>query len=69
MNRIILFKKFAGFGAKLGLGKSQKFVNLYEEMLSKIGSGIHLEYVDIDDQKLFLDKIEIYVRTQYIIKT
>jgi FkbM family methyltransferase len=56
MNRIMLFKKFAGYGAKLGLGKSQKFVNLYEELLSKIGSDIHLEYVEIDGQKLFLDK-------------
>ena len=52
----MLFKKFAGYGAKLGLGKSQKFVNLYEELLSKIGSDIHLEYVEIDGQKLFLDK-------------
>jgi len=30
--------------------------NLYEEMLSKIGSGICLDYVEIDGQKLLLDK-------------
>ncbi len=52
----MFFKKIARIGAKLGLGKSQNFVDLYEEMLSKIGSGIRAEYVEIEGQKLFLDK-------------
>ena len=52
----MFFKKIAKYIAKLGLGRSQKIVNLYEEMLSKIGNGIRSEYVEIDGQKLFLDK-------------
>ena len=52
----MFFKKIAKYGAKVGLGKSQKFVNLYEEMLSKIGKGIRSEYVEIEGQRLFLDK-------------
>ena len=31
-------------------------VNLYEETFSKINSGVRLEYIEIDGQKLFLDK-------------
>jgi len=42
--------------SKLGLGRSQKMVNLYEEIFSKINSGVRSEYVEIDGQKLFLDK-------------
>jgi FkbM family methyltransferase len=56
LNRVLFFKKIATYGAKVGLGKSQKFVNLYEEMLSKIGMGIRSEFVKIGEQKLFLDK-------------
>ena len=52
----MFFKKIAGFCGKLGLGKSQKLENLYEEMLSKIGMGIRSEFVKIGEQKLFLDK-------------
>ncbi len=52
----MFFKKIATYIAKLGLGRSQKIVNLYEEMLSKIGSGIRSEFVIIEGQKIFLDK-------------
>jgi FkbM family methyltransferase len=52
----MFFKKIATYVAKLGLGRSQKIVNLYEEILSKIGNGIRTEYVEMDGQKLFLDK-------------
>jgi len=31
-------------------------VNLYEEIFSKINSGVRSEYIEIDGQKLFLDK-------------
>ena len=31
-------------------------VNLYEEAFSKINSGVRSEYIEIDGQKLFLDK-------------
>ena len=56
MNRVMIFKLIAKYIAKLGLGKSQKVVNLYEEILSKIGSGIRSDFIIMDDQKLFLDK-------------
>jgi FkbM family methyltransferase len=56
MNRVLLFKKISKYCAKLGLGRSQKIVNLYEETFSKISSGVRLEYIKIDGQKLYLDK-------------
>ena len=56
MNRVIFFKKIGKYCAKLGLGRSQKIVNIYEEMMSKIGSSIRTEYVEIEGQKIFLDK-------------
>jgi len=56
MNRVLFFKKISKYCAKLGLGRSQKIVNLYEETFSKISSGVRLEYIKIDGQKLYLDK-------------
>lgn len=56
MNRVLFLKKIAGYWVKLGLGRSQKMIYIYEEMQSKIGSGIRAEFVEIDGQKLFLDK-------------
>jgi FkbM family methyltransferase len=56
MNRVMIFKLIAKYIAKLGLGKSQKVVNLYEEIFSKIGNGIRSDFVIMDGQKLFLDK-------------
>ena len=56
MNRIMFFKKIAKYGAKLGLGKSQKMNNLYEDTLSKISSDSRLEHIEINDHKIFLDK-------------
>lgn len=52
----MFFKKIAKYIAKLGLGRSQRIANLYEEMLSKIGEGVRSEFVMMDGQKLFLDK-------------
>ena len=56
MNRVLFFKKIAGYWVKLGLGRTQKMIYVYEEMMSKIGSGIREEFVEINGQKLFLDK-------------
>ena len=56
MNRVMMFKLIAKYVAKLGLGRSQKVVNLYESMYSMIGRGIRSEYVEMDGQKVFLDK-------------
>ena len=56
MNRVMIFKLIAKYIAKLGLGKSQKVVNLYEEILSKMGNGIRSDFIIMDGQKLFLDK-------------
>ena len=56
MDRVLLFKKISKYCAKLGLGRSQKIVNLYEETFSKISSGVRLEYIKIGGQKLYLDK-------------
>ena len=56
LNRVLIFKKIAKYCSKLGLGRSQKMVNLYEETFSKINSGVRSEYIEIDGQKLFLDK-------------
>ena len=56
MNRVLIFKKIAKYCSKLGLGRSQKLVNLYEETFSKINSGVSSEYIEIDGQKIFLDK-------------
>ena len=56
MNRVLIFKKIAKYCGKMGMGKSQKMINLYEEILSKIGSGIRSDFIIMDDQKLFLDK-------------
>ncbi len=39
MNRVMIFKLIAKYVAKLGLGRSQKIVNLYENMFSMIASG------------------------------
>jgi len=52
----MIFKLIAKYIAKLGLGKSQKVVNLYEEILSKMGNGIRSDFIIMDGQKLFLDK-------------
>ncbi len=56
MNRVLVFKKIAKYFAKLGLGRSKTMVNIYEETFSRINSGIREEYVEIDGQKVFLDK-------------
>ena len=56
MNRVLIFKKIAKYCGKMGMGKSQKMLNLYEEILSKIGSGIRSDFIIMDDQKVFLDK-------------
>ena len=56
MNRVLVFKKIAKYFAKLGLGRSKTMVNIYEETFSRINSGIREEYVEIDGQKIFLDK-------------
>jgi len=56
MNRVLLFKKFAGKLSKLGLGKSQTMVKVYEEILSYLGSRIRADFIEIEGQRLFLDK-------------
>ena len=38
LNRVLFFKKIAMYCAKLGLERSQKIVNLYEEAFPKNGS-------------------------------